>query len=77
MKLCTPAVLVAAMATAAAPALANLDLAQKNACTVCHAVDKMLLGPSYHDVAKKYAGQGGPRSLPPTPLAAWVVGGAK
>lgn len=42
---------------AAGPALANLQLAQKNACTACHAVDKKIVGPSYQDVAKKYATQ--------------------
>ncbi|WP_374669088.1 c-type cytochrome [Ramlibacter sp.] len=42
---------------AAGPALANLQLAQKNACTACHAVDKKLVGPAYQEVAKKYAGQ--------------------
>lgn len=42
---------------AAAPAAASLAIAQKNACVACHAVDKKLLGPSYQDVAKKYAGQ--------------------
>lgn len=41
---------------AAAPALASLELATKSACTACHAVDKKLVGPSYKDVAKKYAG---------------------
>ena len=45
------------LAAASLPALANLALAQKNACTACHAVDKKLVGPSYQDVAKKYAGQ--------------------
>jgi cytochrome c len=45
------------LTTASLPALANLALAQKNACTACHAVDKKLVGPSYQDVAKKYAGQ--------------------
>ena len=40
----------------AAPALASLELATKSACTACHAVDKKLVGPSYKDVAKKYAG---------------------
>lgn len=44
-------------ATASMPALANLELAQKNACTACHAVDKKVVGPAYQDVAKKYAGQ--------------------
>jgi cytochrome c len=46
-----------ALSTLSAPALANMALAQKNACTACHAVDKKLVGPSYADVAKKYAGQ--------------------
>ena len=36
---------------------ANLQLAQKNACMACHAVDKKLVGPAYQEVAKKYAGQ--------------------
>ncbi len=42
---------------AASPAMANLALAQKNACMACHAVDKKLVGPAYQDVAKKYAGK--------------------
>ena len=41
----------------ATSAFANLDLAKKNACTACHAVDKKMVGPSYQDVAKKYAGK--------------------
>ncbi|MGA0608799.1 c-type cytochrome [Caldimonas sp. KR1-144] len=41
----------------AAPAFANLELAQKKNCMACHAVDKKLVGPSYKDVAAKYAGQ--------------------
>jgi cytochrome c len=40
-----------------APAMASQALAQKNACMACHAADKKLVGPSYQDVAKKYAGQ--------------------
>ena len=44
-------------AVSAMPAQANLALAQKNACTACHAVDKKVLGPAYQDVAKKYAAQ--------------------
>ena len=39
------------------PALANLELAKKNACMACHAVDKKVVGPAYQEVAKKYAGQ--------------------
>ena len=40
-----------------APVLANSALAQKNGCLACHAADKKLVGPSYQDVAKKYAGK--------------------
>jgi len=39
------------------PAYASMDLAKKNACMSCHAVDKKLVGPAYQEVAKKYAGQ--------------------
>lgn len=54
-----PFALAAALTFAAVsmPALANLELAQKNACTACHAVEKKLVGPAYQEVAKKYAGQ--------------------
>ena len=45
------------LAFAAAPALANLELATKSACTACHAVDKKLVGPAYKDVAAKYKGK--------------------
>ena len=45
------------LALLAAPAWAQQDLAQKKNCMSCHAVDKKLVGPSYKDVAAKYAGQ--------------------
>ena len=48
-----------AISACAAPAFANLQLAQKNNCTACHAVDKKVVGPAYKDVAKKYAGDKG------------------
>ena len=41
----------------AAPAMADLALATSKNCMACHAVDKQLVGPSYKDVAAKYAGQ--------------------
>ena len=50
--------LFASLATVIAmPAFANADLAQKKSCLACHAADKKLVGPSYKDVAAKYAGQ--------------------
>ena len=47
----------AVLVSLSAPAFANKELATKNACMACHAVDKKLVGPAYQDVAKKYAGQ--------------------
>ena len=46
-------------ALAAAPAIANEQLATKNACTACHSVDKKLVGPAYKDVAAKYRAEKG------------------
>jgi cytochrome c len=37
-------------------ALADAALAQKSGCLACHQVDKKVVGPSYKDVAAKYAG---------------------
>ena len=46
------AVLLAAPAVWASP-----ELAQQKTCMACHATDRKLVGPSYKDVAAKYAGQ--------------------
>lgn len=46
-----------AAALMAGPSLASKELAQKHACLACHAADKKIVGPSYQDVVKKYAGQ--------------------
>jgi len=43
--------------TVSAPAIADLQLATSKNCMACHAVDKKLVGPSYKDIAAKYAGQ--------------------
>ena len=40
------------------PAQASEDLAKKHLCTTCHVVKgTKTIGPTYADVAKKYAGQ--------------------
>jgi cytochrome c len=36
-------------------ALASADLAKAKNCLACHAADKKLVGPSYKDIAAKYA----------------------
>ncbi len=48
--------IMAAVASLSAPAMADEALAKSKNCMACHAVDKKLVGPSYKDVAKKYAG---------------------
>ena len=39
------------------PVLADLPLATAKNCMACHAVATKLVGPSYKDIAAKYAGQ--------------------
>ena len=45
-----------ALSFASTAALATEELARKNACTACHAMDKKLVGPPYKEVAAKYRG---------------------
>ena len=42
---------------AAGPVYADQDLAMKKNCTACHYVDKRKYGPSFQQVAAKYADQ--------------------
>lgn len=48
----------AALMSVQAPAFADAALAQAKNCMACHAIDKKMVGPSYKDVAAKYAGDG-------------------
>ncbi len=45
-----------AAATLSAPVLADQALATAKNCMACHAVEKKLVGPSFKDIANKYAG---------------------
>ena len=38
-------------------AMANMELAKKSNCMACHAIDQKLVGPSFKDIGKKYAGK--------------------
>jgi cytochrome c len=51
------ALIAVAAAVACMPVLADLALANAKNCMACHAIDKKLVGPSYKEVAAKYAGQ--------------------
>ncbi len=60
-----------AAVSAAAPAFADQALATSKNCMACHAVDKKLVGPSYKEVAAKYASDKGAADK----LAAKIVKG--
>jgi cytochrome c551/c552 len=47
----------AAVSAGGAAAEAALALSRKHVCVACHAVDAKLVGPSFHDVARKYDGR--------------------
>ncbi len=47
--------LIAAMFASLGNAWADAELAKAKNCMACHAVDKKMVGPSYKDVAAKYA----------------------
>ncbi|MCW5662507.1 MAG: c-type cytochrome [Piscinibacter sp.] len=57
MKLLPALIVTLGAAAATAPALANEALAKAKNCLACHATDKKVVGPSYKEVAAKYAGQ--------------------
>ena len=72
-----------AAASVSAPAFADQALAQSKNCMACHSMDKKMVGPSYKDIAKKYAGdasaaakladkiiKGGSGSFGPVPMPA-------
>lgn len=56
-RLCLVIASLAAGFSVSTPALADLQLATAKNCMACHAVATKLVGPSYKDVAAKYAGQ--------------------
>jgi cytochrome c len=49
------ALLATAIAALSPAAHADLGLAQKKNCMSCHAVDRKIVGPSFKEVAAKYA----------------------
>lgn len=55
MRLSFAAAAFVLLVSVAPGAMANMALAKKSNCLACHMVDKKLVGPSYQDVAKRYA----------------------
>lgn len=52
-----PAAALLLTAQAYADAKAVEAMMQKNGCFACHSVEQKIIGPSYREVAKRYAGQ--------------------
>lgn len=50
------ALAAAAVLLAAGTANASQELATKSSCLACHGVDKKIIGPSFQEIAAKYAG---------------------
>jgi len=65
------AILIAASTTGVHAAAAPEVIAAKAGCTACHAAEKKLMGPSFHDIAAKYKGD----AKAPVTLAARVRSG--
>jgi len=59
MKVTHFSLLLAAGFLVSGSSLADEALAKAKGCLACHTVDAKLIGPTYKDVAKKYAGQKG------------------
>ena len=57
MKFLAVAIGASIAMTGAAVANAQQELAQKNGCLNCHAVDTKKMGPAFKDVAAKYKGK--------------------
>jgi cytochrome c len=53
------ALTAASLLAFAAPSYASLELARAKNCMACHAVDRRMVGPSFRDIAARYAGQAG------------------
>lgn len=52
---------LAALASLALPSIAAdqaaaMEIAKKNGCLACHALDKKMVGPAWNEIGKKYAG---------------------
>lgn len=51
------AMFLMAVAATSTAAFSQEDLAKKKNCMGCHAADKKMVGPSFKEIAAKYAGQ--------------------
>jgi cytochrome c len=54
-----PALLATASLLSTMTAFASPDLARQRLCMSCHAVERKVIGPSFKEIAQRYAGQAG------------------
>lgn len=73
MKAAYIAIMAAAGIVMTGQAQADEALAKAKNCMTCHALNKKLVGPSYHDVAAKYKGDKGAVAM----LAGKIKSGGK
>lgn len=58
MKFITVSMVAAGLMVAGSAMATDMpELAKKNSCTACHAIEKKLVGPAWQSVADKYKGQ--------------------
>lgn len=57
MKLISSLITAGILVSVSAPSFASREIASKNACMGCHAIERKVVGPSYKDIAAKYKGQ--------------------
>ena len=57
MRIISLSLLVTASLLFSGLAQASEALAKSRNCMACHSIEKKIVGPSYKDIAKKYAGQ--------------------
>lgn len=57
MKRLLLSLLLPLLSSAVLAAPAGADLAARKNCLACHAIERKVVGPSYQDVAARYAGQ--------------------
>ena len=60
MRYITAGIALAGLMVAGSEMAADMpELAKKNGCVACHAIDRKVMGPAWMEVSKKYKGKAG------------------
>jgi len=64
MRYITAAIALAGLMVAGSAMAADMpELAKKNGCVACHAIDRKVMGPAWMEVSKKYKGKAGAEEM--------------